>query len=320
MTIDGLSVRTQQGSAHNRDARIGRVVRRLEFDHELANRVRAKGIRIEENASATALVMGERGVTITTPQGEVRARAVVGADGVGSFVRRAAGIGSDDNLLAQVIEVDTEPVPSDLPRDLLHFDTEDRSFPGYTWDFPTLVGGEEKVCRGIYHLRLDGRPVDIQSILEGRLAGQGLDLGRYKLKRYAERGFRPQRPQSAPRVLLVGEAAGIDGLSGEGIAQSVEYAALAGPYLAEKLAGGDSSFRDWSTRVARTTLGFDSAAPPPSALVLRRSAPELVRAQPAPHPGVHRLQHGAIRRAAREEGATALATARRGVGVLRPGA
>lgn len=257
VTIDGLSVRTRQGSAHNRDARIGRVVRRLEFDHELANRVRAKGVRIEENARATALVAGESGVTLTTPKGELRARAVVGADGVGSFVRRAAGIASDDDLLAQVIELDTEPVASDLPRDLLHFDTEDRRFPGYTWDFPTLVDGREKVCRGIYHLRLDDRPVDIQAILERRLAAQGLDMNRYKLKRYAERGFEPHRPQSAPRVVLVGEAAGIDGLSGEGIAQSVEYAALAGPYLAEKLAEDDLSFRDWSARVARTKLGFD---------------------------------------------------------------
>jgi flavin-dependent dehydrogenase len=257
VTIDGLSVRTRQGSAHNRHAGIGRVVRRLQFDHELANRVRAKGVRIEENAGVTALAVDDRGVTIATPKGELRARAVVGADGVGSFVRRAAGIASDDELLAQVIELDTEPVSSDLPRDLLHFDTADRSFPGYTWDFPTLVDGREKVCRGIYHLRMDDRPIDIQAILARRLGAQGLDMSRYKLKRYAERGFEPHRPQSTLRVLLVGEAAGIDGLSGEGIAQAVEYAALAGPYLAEKLAERDPSFHDWSARVARTKLGFD---------------------------------------------------------------
>lgn len=257
VVIDGLSVRTQQGSGVNRHGRIGRVVRRIEFDHELASGVRAKGIRIEENARAIALAVNHDGAIITTPRGELRARVVVGADGVGSFVRRAAGIGSDAELLAQVIELDTELVPSDLPRDVLHFDTQDRTFAGYTWDFPTIVNGEEKVCRGVYHLRLHDRAVDIQSILARRLAAQGLDMNRYKLKRYAERGFEPQRRQSSPRVLLVGEAAGIDGLSGEGIAQSVEYAAIAGPYIAEKLAEGDLSFRDWAVRVARTKLGID---------------------------------------------------------------
>ena len=254
--IDGLSVRTREGVACRRDSRIGRVIRRIEFDQELARAVRAKGIRIEENARVGVLAVHDRGVTVTTPKGDVTARVVVGADGVGSFVRRAAGISGDD-LLAQVIELDTEPVSRDLPRDVLHFDTEDRRFPGYTWDFPTVVGGEARVCRGIYHLRLDERPLDIQSILEQRLAAQGLDMRRYKLKRYAERGFEPHRPQSSPRVLLVGEAAGIDGLSGEGIAQSVEYAALAGPYLAEKLGEGELSFRDWAARVAGTKLGVD---------------------------------------------------------------
>ena len=254
--IDGMSVRTREGALHHRDAGIGRVVRRIEFDHELARCVRKKGIRIEENAGVTALSVDDRGVTVTTPRGELRGQVVVGADGVGSFVRRAAGLGGED-LLAQVIELDTEPVPGDLPRDLLHFDTEDRRFPGYTWDFPTVVDGQAKVCRGIYHLRLDERPVDIQAILERRLASQGLDMSRYKLKRYAERGFLPRRAQAAPRVLLVGEAAGIDGLSGEGIAQSVEYAAIAGPYLEEKLSAGDLSFADWSARVARTKLGID---------------------------------------------------------------
>src|ERR1041385_3938328 len=113
------------------------------------------------------------------------------------------------------------------------------------------------VCRGIYHLKLDDRPVDLCAILERRLAARGLDMSRYKLKRYAERGFEPQRATVTPRVLLVGEAAGIDGLSGEGIATSVEYAAIAGPYLAEKVALNDFLFRDFPARVSKSKLGVD---------------------------------------------------------------
>lgn len=256
VAIDGMSVRTEQGSACERQSGIGRVVRRIEFDHELARVARAKGIHIEENARVTDLTIDRGGVTLETPKGQLRARAVVGADGVGSYVRRAAGL-SGAELLAQVVELDTEPVPSDLTRDVLHFDVEDRSFTGYTWDFPTLVDRKPMVCRGIYHLKLDDRKVDLCAILERRLAKLGLDIGRYKLKRYAEHGFQPQRPAATPRVLLVGEAAGIDGLSGEGIAQAIEYGALAGPYLAEKIAANDFLFGDWPSLVKASKLGFD---------------------------------------------------------------
>jgi flavin-dependent dehydrogenase len=256
VAVDGMSVRTGQGEAHERLGRIGRVVRRIEFDHELARVARSKGIHIEENARVTDVAIDRSGVTLSTPQGQLRARAIVGADGVGSFVRRAAGL-SGAELMAQVVELDTELVASDLPRDLLHFDIEDRTFTGYAWDFPTLVDGKPMVCRGLYHLKLDDRPVDLPAILERRLAAQGLDIGRYKLKRYAEHGFQPQRAVTTPRVLLVGEAAGIDGLTGEGIAQSVEYAALAGPYLAEKIAVNDYVFGDWPLRISGSKLGFD---------------------------------------------------------------
>ena len=260
--IAGLSVRTEVGAACERMTAIGRVVRRIEFDHALADVVKARGIRIEEDARVDGLTVHEDGVLLDTSKGVTRARVAIGADGVGSFVRRAiAGSSQTDapggELMAQVVELDTEPVPGDLPRDVLHFDVEDRSFAGYAWDFPTVVDGKPMVCRGVYHLKLDERPVDIVAALTERLARQGLDISRYKLKRYAEHGFRPNAPCAVPRVLLVGEAAGIDGLSGEGIAQAIEYAALVGPYLVEKLAANDLSFRDWPARIKATKLGFD---------------------------------------------------------------
>jgi flavin-dependent dehydrogenase len=58
-------------------------------------------------------------------------------------------------------------------------------------------------------------------------------------------------------VLLVGEAAGIDAVTGEGIAQAIQYGAVAGRYLARKLDEGDLSFQDWSDEVAHTMIGHD---------------------------------------------------------------
>jgi flavin-dependent dehydrogenase len=56
-------------------------------------------------------------------------------------------------------------------------------------------------------------------------------------------------------VLLVGEAAGIDIATGEGIGQAIEYGALAGPFLARALADDDLGFADWRAAIARHHLG-----------------------------------------------------------------
>jgi len=184
-----------------------------------------------------------------------------GADGVGSLVRRAMGL-PFGRVRAQVVEVDTEPTPADGPRDLLHFDMRDRSGAGYAWDFPTLVDGRELVCRGAYVLHLDAlagavAPVVPEPWLRARMAEMGLDLARYRIKRFAERGLEPGAPISRPRALLAGEAAGIDPMLGEGIAQAIAYGDLAGGYLADRLEDGDLRFHDWGDRVRRARLGHD---------------------------------------------------------------
>lgn len=255
--VHGISYVFAGGRGVAREGSIGRVVRRIEFDHALALRARERGIDVREGVRVEAVSFGEGGASITTSEGEIRARVVVGADGVGSVVRRAMGL-PFGRIRAQVVEVDTEPVASDPPRDVLHFDMSDRSLTGYSWDFPTLVEGRELVCRGTYVVAEGGAPAaDPTEILRARLGAMGLDLSRYTRKRFAERGFEPDLGLSRPGAILVGEAAGIDPILGEGIAQAIEYGALAGLYLTEKLAEDDLRFADWSARVKGSRLGKD---------------------------------------------------------------
>src|SRR5262249_21257420 len=111
------------------------------------------------------------------------------------------------------------------------------------------------VCRGVYHLKWGEAEVDIQSILAQRLAAVGLSIDRYRIKRFSERGVELSQPYATRRALLVGEAAGIDALTGEGIAQAIEYGAFAGPYLAEKLAVRDFGMSDFTARLRRSKVG-----------------------------------------------------------------
>lgn len=254
--VSTLSLHTRFGGASARVGHIGRVVRRIEFDHALARVARQRGVRILEDVKVESLERGTDAVTLQTTAGVFRARAVIGADGVTGVVRRALGLGPSE-YRAQVIELDTELVDGDLPRDTLHFDYFDPAFSGYAWDFPTIVDGEPMMCRGVYHLKLPGQEADIQQLLAERLAERGLDIARYKLKRFAECGFETRRSYAVPRVALVGEAAGIDSFSGEGIPQALEYGAFAGNYLAQKLKKNDLTFRDWGKRMLRAKPGYD---------------------------------------------------------------
>jgi flavin-dependent dehydrogenase len=260
--VRGMSYAGGQGAIRvHVDRVIGRVVRRAEYDHALARIAAERGTEIIEGARVEEIAITPACAAIATTEGTFEARFVVGADGVGSIVRRTMGLSAGE-LRAQVLEVDTEPHASDAPRDLLHFDSLDQDLPGYSWDFPTLVDGKPLVCRGTYHLKLPGaqaREIDLAERLGARLAKLGIDLKKLKNKRFAERGFVPRERVVSGPLLLTGEAAGIDAVTGEGIVQALEYGVMAGKHVANAVAGY-VPFTDWQRVVDRSRLSRDLRA------------------------------------------------------------
>jgi menaquinone-9 beta-reductase len=260
--VNGMSFRGAFGEVAQHTGPIGHVVRRLEFDQALARIALGRGVEVIEGATAERVEVGGDRATVSTSRGDFNGRVVVGADGVGSVVRRVMRLGPG-KLRAQVLEVDTEPVAGDRERDLIHFDCSDDSFVGYFWDFPTRLDGADLVCRGIYHLREGGpasggeeRDVDLRAKLGARLGALGLDIDRCKNKRFAERGLSLDEALHEGPLLLAGEAAGIDPVTGEGIAQAIEYGSLAGDFLAAVLEG-NRALEDWTSVVRRSRLGID---------------------------------------------------------------
>ena len=255
VNLDAIALRVGGETIVTRERDLGVVVRRAEFDHALARAAIARGLEVRDGCRVAQVRALPDHVVVELEDGTLyRARAVVGADGVSGIVRRHTGFPRGE-LRAQAVELDTEDAPGDLPRDTIVFDFSARDLAGYAWDFPTIVGNAPLVCRGVYVLHHLGADPP-RARLQAYLAERGLDLARYRLKQYAERGFEPGAAISKPRVLLVGEAAGIDIATGEGIAQSIEYGALAGPYLARALARDDLGFDTWRAHVDRHHLGI----------------------------------------------------------------
>jgi flavin-dependent dehydrogenase len=261
--INAFNVITGEGCSHVRPGKVGRVIRRIEFDHALAEIARKKGVHIEEGARVKAVRDLGSEAEVETQEGMLRAAVVVGADGVGSVVRRSLGVERGD-LRAMVLEVDTEAAHGDPERDVLQFDISDHSFNGYIWDFPTLVDGEPLWCRGIYVLRIHRGAVpkvpdvkvDLAARLGEHLAAKGLDIAACRNKQFAERGYERATAVVGGRRILVGEAVGIDPITGEGIAPALEFGALAGRFLAEVVEQG-RDLSDWQRVVRRSRIAFD---------------------------------------------------------------
>lgn len=252
--LDAIALRLGGETIVTRQKDLGVVVRRVEFDHALAKQAIARGIEVRDGCAVeTTTVLEDRVRVMTSTGEEIEARAIVGADGVSGIVRKQAGFPRAE-LRAQVVELDTEAVPQDLPRDTVVFDFDAEDLNGYAWDFPTIVDGTPMVCRGAYVIRTLG-PDDARARIAAYLTERGLDPKRYRHKQFAERGFEPGAEIAAPRVLLVGEAAGIDIATGEGIGQAIEYGAVAGPYLARALARDSLRFSDWRQTVHGHHLG-----------------------------------------------------------------
>src|SRR4029079_1631902 len=113
--------------------------------------------------------------------------------------------------------------------------------------------------RGVYAIKSWGdraipAAATVRTMIESYLARRGL-TGTYRMKHFAERGFEPGAAIAKPRVLLVGEAAGIDIATGEGIAQAIQYGRVAARYLGGAFRSQDFSFGDWHRYVYWSGLG-----------------------------------------------------------------
>jgi flavin-dependent dehydrogenase len=271
-----------------------RIIRRDEFDAWLAKKAREKGIEIHEGVTVKDVRAREEGVAVETDTGTFRAQIVVGADGSNGVTRRSV-LPDAPVHTARVLEVITPSLPpqnfakhsrrpsrpggltarmegqnlGEVPRQgrwgsggrqgVAYFDF----FPvpdgiaGYVWDFPTQVQGQPMRCWGIYDTNLlaaTGRPQLTEPLAE-EMARHGFKLDEYGLKGHPIRWFSPFNQFSVPRVILVGDAAGADGIFGEGISVALGYGAIAAKAIRDAFAHQDFSFRDYQRRILLSPLG-----------------------------------------------------------------
>jgi menaquinone-9 beta-reductase len=237
-----------------------RVIRRDEFDHWLAKKAESRGIEIKEGVVVKSIQPLDECVIVETNQGEFHAQVVVGADGSNGITRRCI-FPNEPVSTARVLEVLTPEHTKDNEKrrntSFFDFFPVPDNIAGYVWDFPTQVQGIQMRCWGIYDTNLlanQQRPA-LKEPLAAEMKRHGFNLDDYQLKGHPIRWYNPRNNVSVPRILLVGDAIGADGIFGEGISMALGYGIIASQEIAESFQRGEFSFRRYKRRLARSGLG-----------------------------------------------------------------
>ena len=234
---DGTEVRVAEGD-------VGYILDRTRFEPALAADAGREGAEIRTGTEVVGIARDGDGWVARTrgPRGEgsVRARFIIGADGVESMVGRWAGL--DTRVPSRDMESCAQYVVSgiDFDPDAIYLHFGDQIAPGgYAWVFPKGVG-VANVGLGMVALRGDGRPARewLHAYLDRYFptgTRTGYTVGGVIVHTTVKRTV-------ADGLILCGDAAHmINPLSGGGIVTAMKAGRIAGRTAASALAEHDTS-------------------------------------------------------------------------------
>lgn len=253
--VEEVRLQYQDKAYSFRGGPVFRIVRRREFDHWLVQKVEERGIQVSQGEAVRDVQVKTTHVSVITDQREIQAQILIAADGSRSFIRSKLKW-QDESRVARLLEVDTPENPQKQWnfRDkvaVFDFTHMTDKLQGYYWDFPSFVDGEPVMNRGVFDSR--SRPekpkADLKGVLRESMSQRERDLDDYKLKGHPIRWFDRRGKFSSPRVLLAGDAAGVDPLFGEGISFALAYGDPVAETVEDAFERSDFSLESYKTRL-----------------------------------------------------------------------
>lgn len=201
------------------------------------------------------------GVRIVTDKTSYLAEIVVGADGSQGIVRTSLQRTNNPKQLTRTLKV-SSPATFKSPRfttnsAIFDFTYIKDDLQGYFWDFPAMVGRDPAHNRGVYESCFaPSRPrANLLAILKEDLQATGDEPATTPMRGHPIHWFSPASQISAFRVLLAGDAAGVEGLFGEGIGPALGYGKVAASEFNTAFQTDNFRFSHYRTKELVSSLG-----------------------------------------------------------------
>jgi flavin-dependent dehydrogenase len=237
------------------------VFQRSALDEFLVNQARQRGVIIQEHEKVLSVTPQTDSVRVETTRGVYWAKAVVGADGSKGITRRLVCNGAGTSRTARALEV-FQPVQSwglstQTPEIVFDFTPVHQQLQGYFWQIPMELDGLSYENRGVYDARFypDKDRAALPEILTTSIRDLDDELDRSQMEGHPIHLFSPRNLFSTERMLLVGDAAGVDPLLGEGIGPALGYGAAAARSIHQAFMREDFSFRGYRQQLLLSSVG-----------------------------------------------------------------
>jgi flavin-dependent dehydrogenase len=234
------------------------VIRRRELDARLAQELLARDIMLSEGESYIRHERRSDGrLNVQTSAGQYVVKCLVAANGAGSKIARAVEKKRRPKVHLAQFDVPL-PASADPNAMVYDFSAVTGDLFGYTWVFPTPLRsptGGPMANVGVMQVGPTRAGGGIPTLMRRELLRHDIDIDDARVNFHPEWAFDPSFRFSAPNILTVGDAAGIDPLFGEGLSQCLEYGWLAAEAIVHGLPADDLSFASYRRAVLSSDMG-----------------------------------------------------------------
>lgn len=237
-----------------------RVVSRTDFDHFLLKTAQRRGVDIHEGEAVTDVNANADQVTVRTAKNEYRAKILIAADGANSKVRTCLGLSRSGRLMvameshSSLPDVTTYSLQENMA--LLDLRILNHGVPGYCWIFPTVTEKVREISLGLMASPFGSTELPgLKAVFGAWLKSFGFNAADLRISSRPSLRYESKASCSQNRVLLAGDAGGVDPLFGEGIVSAIACGRIAAKAALNALQSKDFSFSDYEQHVRSSAIG-----------------------------------------------------------------